>query len=83
MAIVWTDISSTAMDWAGGIGTVAVLTGPATLEYSTDDGVTWIVAGIDAGVSAAANTSFNFELPRGCKIRLNGGTGKVSFVHGG
>jgi hypothetical protein len=80
MGINWTDISVTPIEWAGGIGVIAVVTGPATLEYSVDAGVTWTVAGIDVGVGAAADTSFNFELPRKCLIRLDSGTGKVSKI---
>jgi len=80
MALRWNSVGMTPIDWAGGIGSVAVQTGPVTLEYSADGGVTWTVAGIDVGVGAAANTSFNFELPSACKIRLNGGTGRIDRI---
>ena len=63
-------------NWVGGVGIVQVISGSVTLEYSGDNGTTWAQAGIDVGVDAAANSSFNFELP-GCKIRLAGGTGRV------
>jgi hypothetical protein len=80
MTLRWKLIGSTPANWPGGIGTAAVVTGPATLEYSVDGGSNWITAGTDLGVAAAVGSSFNFELPGACLIRITGGTCRICNV---
>ena len=82
----WQDITNDPLYWPGGVGTIAVTTGPFTLQYSVDGGTTWITAAAsgDPGYEAASNTSFNFELPGKCQIRAEevGGVGRVVDVSG-
>ena len=80
MALRWRIVDSQPKTWQGGTGTCAVITGPATLEYSIDDGVNWTIAGIDVGVDAAVGTSFNFQLPGTCLIRVTGGSCRIGDV---
>jgi hypothetical protein len=64
---------STGTDWAGGRGvfSVPVATfggGTVKLQWSPDDGTTWLDVGTDTTLTAAGAGAF--ELPP-CKIRVN------------